>query len=103
MEVEKLNKSEWLKFRCTGLEKAVIEYKASTSGQSVSAYCRASALNQEIDYKLTEEELEAYKMLAKFHSNFSRITNLLNDKDSSFAKEVSDTASEIKRHLKKFQ
>lgn len=73
-------KKENIIFRCTGLEKAIIEKKAEHSGLSVSAYCRATALNQKIGYKLTAEEIEVYKMLVKYHNNFTAIGNLLRKK-----------------------
>lgn len=98
-----MKKKELIKFRCTALEKAIIEKKAEKSGQSVSSFCRASALGQKIAYKLTEEELEAYKILTQYHKNFTAISNLLKKKDSAFAKEVATTAREIKQHLQKFQ
>lgn len=98
-----MNKKEVIKFRCTPLEKAIIFKKAEHSGQSVSAYCRATALNQKVSYKLTESELNAYQTLTQFHNNFKAISNLLKKKDSNFAKEVKQTADEIKKHLNKFK
>jgi len=98
-----MEKKEVLRFRCTPLEKAIIEKKASNSGLSASAFCRASALDQKIGYKLTDEELEAYQMLVKYHNNFMAISNLLKNKNSRFAGEVNKTAVEIKNHLKKFK
>jgi hypothetical protein len=78
-------KKELIKFRCTGLEKAIIEKKADNSGRSVSSFCRSSALGQKIGYKLTDEELEAYRTLATYHKNFTAISNLLKKKDSNLA------------------
>jgi len=98
-----MNKKEVLRFRCSPLEKAIIEKKASDSGLSASAFCRASALGQKIGYKLTDDELEIYRMLTTYHNNFTSISNLLKDKDSRFAAEVKTAAAEIKEHLKKFQ
>jgi len=96
-------KKEQIKFRCTALEKAIIEKKAGNSKQSVSSYCRSSALGQKIAYKLTDEELQDYQSLTQFYKNFTAISNLLKNKDSAFAKEVATTAGEIKRHLQKFK
>lgn len=98
-----MKKKQNIIFRCTTLEKSIIEKKASHSGASVSAYCRATSLGQRINFKLTEEELGVYEMLTRYHNNFVSISNLLKKKDSTFAKEVSSTALEIKRHLKKLQ
>ena len=96
-------KKEQIKFRCSALEKAIIEKKAEHSGQSVSSYCRTVALGQKVSYKLTAEELEAYLMLTRYHNNFVSISNLLKEKDSQFSKLVAETAKEISNHLKKFQ
>lgn len=96
-------KKEQIKFRCSALEKAIIEKKAEHSGQSVSSYCRTVALGQKVSYKLTAEELQAYQMLTKYHNSFVSINNLLEAKDSQFSKMVADTAKEIRNHLKKFQ
>lgn len=98
-----MKKKELIKFRCTVLEKAIIEKKAENAGTSISSFCRASALNQKIAYKLTAEELEVYKMLTQYHRNFTAISNLLKNKDSAFAKEVATTAREVKNHLQKFK
>ena len=96
-------KEEIIKFRCTALEKAIIEDKAENSGHSISAYCRHSALNKNIGFKLTPEELRAYEMLVEYHNNFARITNVFKEKDSNFVREMRETAAEIKRHLQKFK
>jgi hypothetical protein len=98
-----MEKKSVLRFRCSPLEKAIIERKASDSGLSASAFCRASALGQKMGYKLTDEELGAYQMLTRYHNNFISISNLLKDKDSRFAGEVKAAAAEIKEHLKKFR
>lgn len=98
-----MKKKELIKFRCTPLEKAIIEKKAENAGTSVSSFCRVSALDQKIGYRLTAEELEAYKMLTQYFNNFKAISNLLKNKDSAFAKEVATTAQEIKNHLQKFK
>ena len=98
-----MRKKELIKFRSTSLEKAIIQKKAKNTGLSLSAFCRAAALDQKIGYKLTDEELEAYKNLTKFHNNFINISNLLQKKDPALSKLVTDTALDIKNHLKKFQ
>lgn len=96
-------KKETIRFRCSRLERLLIEKKASNAGMSVSALCRASVLGQKIGNRLTAEELEAYEMLQKYRNNFQNIANLLKSKDSTFAKEVGAAVSHIKSHLKKFE
>ncbi len=96
-------KKKIIKYRCTALEKAIIKKKAANSGQSISSFCRSSALGQKIAYKLTDEELQAYQMLVKYHNNFTAISNLLKKKDSAFAKAVLEMIGELKIHLNKFK
>lgn len=96
-------KKQSIKFRCSSLEKEIIKKKASNSGLTISEYCRAIALNQKIGFKLTDEELEIYKTLIKYHNNFVQISNLLKKKDSGFAKKIMEVVNEIKCHLNKFK
>ena len=92
-----------MKLRLSSLEKRVIEKKAAEAGMSTAAYCRSAALGQSLRYRLSEEEVAAYELLVKYHNNFQRIGNLLRNKDSAFAKEVAQTAREIREHIQKFR
>ena len=98
-----MNKKQVLKFRCTSLEKAIIEKKAQNSGLSLSAYIRSCSLNQKINFKFTDAELEVYQSLVKFHNNFTRLSNLYKNKDPLFSQESKALAEQIKNHLKKLQ
>jgi hypothetical protein len=60
-------------------------------------------LGHPLRYRLSEEEVAAYELLVKYHNNFQRIGNLLKSKDSAFAREVQQTAQEIRDHLQKFR
>lgn len=92
-----------LRMSLTPLEKKVIERKAKNAGMQAAPYCRTVCLGHQISGRLTEEEIQAYQMLVKYHNNFQRITNLLKSKDSAFAGEVLAAAREIKAHLEKFK
>jgi len=94
-------KKKRIELRLSSLEKAIIEKKAESSGLSVSEYCRRSALNQEIDYKLSSEELEVYKELHEYRRNFTLISNMFKEKNPDLAKAVQITAKKIEQHLKK--
>lgn len=98
-----MNKKSLLKFRCSALEKAIIEKKAEKSGLSVSAYLRSAALEQKVNYRFTDEELEVYQMLLKYHKNFSSLSNLFKAKDPSLSNLTKELTFEIKNHLKKLQ
>lgn len=89
-----------LKFRCSLLEKRAIEKMAENSGLKTAQFCRASALNQKISYKLTAEEIEVYKMLAEYRTNFKRIGNLFR-KNEDITADLQQLIKEIDGHLKK--
>jgi hypothetical protein len=98
-----MNRKSFLKFRVTLLEKLVIKKKAENSGLSMSEFARASVLSQKISSKLTEDEIEIYKDLVKFHNNFQSISNAMKERSPSISNEVLLLADEMKKHLKKFQ
>jgi sulfur relay (sulfurtransferase) DsrC/TusE family protein len=98
-----MNRKSFLKFRVTPLEKLVIKKKAQNSGLSMSEFARASTLGMKVSSKFTEEEMELYQMLVKYHNNFKSISNAIKTKDPSFKNEVLFLADEIKKHLKKFK
>jgi sulfur relay (sulfurtransferase) DsrC/TusE family protein len=98
-----MSKKEKIEIRVTILEKKIILKKAQNAALSTSEYVRSSALNQNISYKLTEEELEVYKMLKSYYNNFQRIGNILKEKDTEFAKEIMKTSKEIREHLAKIE
>ena len=53
--------------------------------------------------RLTEEQLEAYKMLVQYHNNFKRISNMFRKRNPKLADEVAQLAREIKTHLYNFK
>jgi len=85
-------------------EKKIIERKAAQAGCSMSEFIRNTALGYTLSYKLTDEEIEVYKLLTKFSSNFISISNLFKKGDYTGVKEKSvETAKQIQQHLKKLQ
>ena len=91
-----------IEFRISSLEKEILKKKAEHAGLSVSDYCRRSALNQKVSYKLTAEELEAYKMLIQYRNNFASISNLFKN-NQSIGSPVLELVRQRDEHLKKFQ
>ena len=59
--------------------------------------------NQEITERFTEEHIELYKMLIKYHNNFKSIGNMYKKRNPKLTETVYGLANEIKGHLKKFQ
>jgi hypothetical protein len=91
-----------VKFRCSTYEKKLLPAKAKLCGLSLSEFLRRTAMEQVTVERLTDEEIELYKMLAKYHNNFKSIGNMFRGKNDNLTKMVYDTAKEIKEHLKKF-
>ena len=94
-------KSALVKFRCSSFEKKLLLLKAKKSGLSLSEYCRRSSFQLEITERLSEEHLQVYKMLLKYHNNFKWIGNMFRKKDPKLSQAVYNLAEEIKIHLQK--
>ncbi|WP_424495332.1 mobilization protein MbpA [Salinimicrobium sp. GXAS 041] len=92
-------KSQHIKFRCSIYEKKLLKIKAKHSGISLSEFCRRAAHEKEIKERLSEDHIEIYKTLSKFHNNFKSIGNMFRKKDPKLSREVYKLADEIKTHL----
>ena len=88
-----------VKFRCTMYEKKLLEVKAARSQVSVSEFCRRAVFQVEIKERLSEEQIEVYKMLSKYHNNFKSIGNMFRQKDPRLADAVHQLANEMRNHL----
>ena len=96
-------KGDLVKFRCSVYEKKLLKVKSKRSGLTLSEYIRRSLFEQEITERFTEEHINIYKMLIKYHNNFKSIGNMYKKRNPKLTQEVYDLANEIKWHLKKFQ
>ncbi|MEC3908744.1 mobilization protein MbpA [Tamlana sp. 2201CG12-4] len=96
-------KGDLVKFRCTAFEKKLLKIKADRSGLSLSEYIRRSVLGKEIVERMTDEHIEIYKMLIKYHNNFKSIGNMYRKRNPKLTETVYQLAAEIKNHLKKLQ
>jgi hypothetical protein len=96
-------KNEIIKFRCTIYEKKVLKVKARKSGLTLSEYCRKVAFEEKITERLTDEQINIYKMLVSYHNNFKSIGNMFHKRNPELTKTVIQLADEIKNHLKKFE
>ena len=85
-EKQKMNKTEFIKIRCTLDEKQRIKSKAESTGQKFSDYCREILLNGEVTAvpKMTENEREAIEVLRRTAYFFSHISNLIKVKDDAW-------------------
>ncbi len=93
-------KSEYIKFRCSIYEKKMLRIRAKQSGLTLSEFCRRSIYEKEIKERLSDDQIEIYKTLLKFHNNFKAIGNMFRKRDPNLTKVVYNLADEIKNHLK---
>lgn len=95
-------RNQLVKFRCTTYEKKLLAAKAKLCGLSLSEYLRRAAMTQTTVERLSDEEIEIYQMLAKYHNNFKSIGNMFRKKSPKLTEMVYETAKQIKEHLKRF-
>lgn len=96
-------KSDLVKFRCSIYEKKLLKIKAASSGLTLSEYLRRTVFEQTITERFSEEHIQLYKMLIKYHNNFKSIGNMYKRRNPKLTETVYELANEIKAHLKKFQ
>jgi hypothetical protein len=96
-------KGDLVKFRCSVYEKKLLKVKALRSGLTLSEYIRRSLFEKEITERFTDEHIELYKMLIKYHNNFKSIGNMYRKRNPKLTETVYELANDIKSHLKKFQ
>ena len=82
-EEQKMNKTEFIKVRCTLEEKQRIKSKAESAGRKFSDYCREILLNGEVTAvpKMTENEREAIAILQYTGRFYAQISNLIKVRD----------------------
>ena len=85
-EEARMNKTEFIKVRCTLEEKQRIKSKAESTGWKFSDYCREILLNGEVAAvpKMTDNEREAIELLRRTAYFFSHISNLIKVKDDAW-------------------
>ena len=85
-EGQQMNKTEFIKVRCTLEEKQRIKSKAESAGRKFSDYCREILLNGEVTAvpKMTDNEREAIELLRRTTYFFSHISNLIKVKDDAW-------------------
>lgn len=95
-------KKEFIKFRCSIYEKKRLKIRAKRSGLSLSEFCRRSAFESKIIERLSEEHIQLYKLLIRYHNNFKSISNMYKKRDPRLSMEVESLANQIKRHINAF-
>ena len=82
-EEARMNKTEFIKVRCTLEEKQRIKSKAESTRRKFSDYCREILLNGEVVAipKMTDNEREAIAILQHTGRFYGQISNLIKVKD----------------------
>ena len=98
-EEQRMNKTEFIKVRCTSEEKQRIKSKAESAGRKFSDYCREILLNGEVVAvpKITANEKEAIAILQHTGRFYGQVSNLIKVKDEDwlhFTKNLSLCAKE---------
>ena len=85
-EEQRMNKTEFIKVRCTLEEKQRIKSKAESVGRKFSDYCREILLNGEVTAvpKMTDNEKEAIEVLRRTAYFFTHVSNLIKIKDDAW-------------------
>ena len=78
-EEQKMNKTEFIKVRCTLEEKQRIKSRAESAGRKFSDYCREILLNGEVVAvpKMTDNEREAIAILQHTGRFYGQVSNLI--------------------------
>lgn len=96
-------KSEFIKFRCSYFEKKLLKVKAKKCGLTLSEYIRKTAFEEKIRERLTDAQIDIYKMLVHYHNSFKSIGNMYKQRNPNLTEKVHQLADEIKQHLKNFK
>lgn len=74
--------------RCSYFEQLALQSKADEVGLPLSEYLRRCGLDKLIPPALTAEELEVYKELKRYATNFVQIANFIKNKDQRLFAEI---------------
>ena len=103
-EEQKMNKTEFIKVRCTLEEKQRIKSKAESAGRKFSDYCREILLNGEVAAvpKMTDNEKEAIAILGQIAKFYALISNLIKVKDERWVLMTKNLSLCAKEAFKRF-
>lgn len=97
-KLDKKNRTERIEIRCDYMQKEVIKIKAKESNMSVSEYMLYCGLGRQLPKLMSEGELEAFKELRQFQTNFARISNYIKQyNDEALKAEVRELLEQTKK------
>ena len=103
-EEQRMNKTEFIKVRCSLEEKQRIKAKAESTGRKFSEYCREILLNGEVVAvpKMTDNEKEAIAVLHRMGMYYAQVSNLIRIKDESWVPITKNLSICVKEAFKRF-
>ena len=103
-EETRMNKTEFIKIRCTLEEKKRIKSKAESAGRKFSDYCREILLNGEVIAvpKMTDNEREAIAILGQIARFYAQISNLIKVRDERWVHITKNLSLCAKEAFKRF-
>ena len=103
-EEQRMNKTEFIKVRCTSEEKQRIKSRAESAGRKFSDYCREILLNSEIIAvpKMTDNEREAIAVLQHTGRFYGQVSNLIKVKDERWVLITKNLSLCAKEAFKRF-
>ncbi|AWX08218.1 plasmid mobilization protein [Prevotella intermedia] len=99
-----MNKTEFIKVRCTLEEKQRIKSKAESTGRKFSDYCREMLLNGEVIAvpPMTANEREAIVILGQIAKFYAQTSNLIKVKDERWVHITKNLSLCAKEAFKRF-
>ena len=103
-EEERINKTKFIKVRCTKEEKQKIKAKAESTGRKFSDYCREILLKGEVTAvpKMTDHESEAIAILQHTGRFYGQVSNLIKVKDERWVLITKNLSLCAKEAFKRF-
>ena len=103
-EEQRMNKTEFIKVRCTCEEKQRIKSRAESTGRKFSEYCRETLLNGEVTAvpKMTDNEREAIAILQQTGKFYGQVSNLIKVKDERWVLLTKNLSLCAKEAFKRF-
>ena len=103
-EEVRMNKTEFIKIRCTREEKQRIRSKVESTGRKFSEYCREMILNGKVVAvpKMTDYEREAIAILQHTGRFYGQISNLIKVKDERWVHITHNLSLCAKEAFKRF-
>ena len=99
-----MNKTEFIKVRCTSEEKQRIKSKTESAGRKFSDYCRDILLNGEVAAvpKMTANERETIAILLHTGRFYGQVSNLIKVKDEDWLHITKNLSLCAKEAFKRF-